>query len=283
MTIRSVGYDGSIGEVDWSRWLAPYLGSAPGVAGPGDFRVTRTTGMSVQVAPGTAHGHGITDVSDAAETLQLETVTSGVRWDAIVLRRSWAGTSTTPSGVATGGRTSVAYVKGGSAQALPTLASSGSLYEQPLALVKVSAGSTTVQDVEDLRATHAKAAYARSMLAMTGPPGTRYTLEPDGRRYVMVVDPASGTSVPKVEWEPPAPVMPDVTPIRSGTAFLNFNSGFGEGVGAAAGRQRVRPPAHAVSPVDQPREGLPNHAVPMPASASNAVAAKATPMMPASW
>ena len=105
MTIRSVGYDGSVGEADWAAYLAEGLGGPPTVTRPNDFRVNATTGMQVQVAPGTASGWGITDLSDAAESIQIEAVSSGTRYDAVVLRRDWAGTSTTPTGAASGGRT----------------------------------------------------------------------------------------------------------------------------------------------------------------------------------
>ena len=222
MTIRSVGYDGSIGEADWANWLAPYLGSPPMVATPAAFQVSATTGLSVRVAPGVAHGWGVTDVSDAAETIQLDAVPSGTRTDAIVLRREWAGTSVTPGGAATGGRTSVGFVKGG-VSGVPTLASSGgTMTEQPLALVKVTAGASTVQVVEDLRATSARTAWVRSELAMTGPAGTRYALEPDGRRFVRMTD-ASGQVVTKPEWEPAPPPPPVIPKVASGTATLRTN------------------------------------------------------------
>lgn len=223
MTIRSVGYDGSIGETDWSQWLAPYLGSEPGVARPGDFKVTATTGLSVQVAPGVAHGWGVTDVSDAAEVIQLDAVTSGTRYDALVLRRDWSGTSTTPSGATTGGRTTVAFVKGGTSQLVPTLArGGGQATEQALALVKVTAGAATVQVVDDLRVTHGKAGYARSLLAMTGPVGTRYVLEPDLKRYVM--RDVSGVPTPVAEWEPDPVVIPPIPNVASGSRSVAFNA-----------------------------------------------------------
>lgn len=225
MTIRSVGYDGAIGEIDWSQHLAPLLGRPETVAGTTDFRVTATTGLSVRVAPGVAHGWGVTDVSDAAEDIQLDAVTTGVRHDTIVLRRNWAGSSTTPTGIATGGRTSVGVQKGGASATIATLTRNGGvLAEQPLALVRVAAGATTVQVVEDLRATHATAAYVRSMLAMTGPPGTRYTLEPDGRRYVTRATTSGGVEAQE-EWQPPPPTIPSITPVASGTAAVTFNNG----------------------------------------------------------
>lgn len=221
MTIRSVGYDGSIGEGDWAQYLAPYLGSPPMVARPGDFKVSATTGLSVQVAPGTAHALGVTDVSDAAETIQADNPGTGTRYDAVVLRRDWSGTSTTPSGVTTGGRTSVAVVRGGAANTLPALNATVPLVDQPLALIAVTAGASTVQVVSDLRVTHARAGYARSLLAMTGPLGTRYVLEPDMRRYV--IREQGGVVQPVPEWEPDPLVLPAIPKVAAGTTAVTFN------------------------------------------------------------
>lgn len=229
MTIRSVGYDGAISEIDWSAYLAPYLGSQPTTVGANDFKVTAGKALSVTVAPGTAHGWGVTDVSDAAETITLEPVTSGSRYDVVVLTRDWSGTSTTPTGAPTGGRTLIEVVKGGSAQTVPDLArNGGTLAQQSLALVKVTAGAADASVVEDLRQTHTKVAYARSMLAMAGPPGTRYTLEPTGRRYVMRAG-ANGVTQPAPEWEPDPPALPAVPLVKSGTANIDFdNTGAGK-------------------------------------------------------
>lgn len=225
MTIRSVGYDGSVGETDWSAYLAEGLGAPPGVQGPLDFRVTSTSGMQVQVAPGRAHGHGITDLSDAAEAIQIEASTSGTRYDAVVLRRDWAGTSTTPTGVAAGGRSYLTVVRGGSSQLIPAMQTSpGVIADQPLALVRVTAGQTTVTVTDDLRAHQSRAVYVRSMLAMNGTLGTQYTLESTGKRYVMVQG-GSGVPVPQEEWNPAAPPPPTVPTVRSGTTTASFNNG----------------------------------------------------------
>lgn len=237
MTIRSVGYDGSIGEVDWSAYLAPYLGAPDMVARQGDFKVSATTGLSVQVAPGLAHGFGVTDVSDAAEVIQLDAATSGTRFDCVVLRRDWSGQSNTPTGAATGGRTTVGFVKGGASQIVPPLQrSGGQLTEHALALVKVTAGASTVQVVDDLRATHAKAAYARSLLAMTGPLGTRYVLEPDGRRYVMTAN-SAGVPQPVPEWEPDPITIPPIPYVASGTRSVTTNASGAAIVPHGLGRQ----------------------------------------------
>ena len=224
MTIRSVGFDGAISEIDWSAYLAPYLGTQPTVAGANDYRVTAGKALSVSIAPGTAHAWGVTAVSDAAETVTLEPVTSGTRYDVIALTYDWAGTSITPTGAPTGGRVTIEVVKGGNALAVPTLARDGGVKaQQVLAIVKVTSGTTDPSVVEDLRQTHTKVAYARSLLAMTGPAGTRYTVEPTGRRYVMRAT-AGGVVQAVPEWEPDPPTIPPIPLVDSGTAALDFNA-----------------------------------------------------------
>lgn len=225
MTIRSVGYDGPIGEQDWARWLAPYTGSGYTVFGPGDFACAPAASLSTHIAPGGAHGDGVTDVSDAQVTIQHEPVTSGTRYDAIVLTRDWqGGPSTTPFGAVTYGKSSIDVVRGGTAMALPTLERSPGVgkAQHPIALMGVTAGVSTPTLAVDFRATLSKAAWVRSLLAMTGPPGTRYALAPDGRRYVMAID-SSGTVRPVPEWEPPPPVLPVAPLIGSGTAAISTN------------------------------------------------------------
>ena len=225
MTIRSVGYEGSVGELEWSAYLANNVGRPQSVAGPGDFEVTATSGMQVRVAAGGASGHGIADVSDAAESITIESVASGTRFDAVVLRRDWSGTSTTPTGGATQGRTFVAVVKGGSAQMIPALQSiPGQLADQPLALVRVTAGQSTVTVTDDLRATYSSTAVVRSLLAMNGPLGTQYALAPTGKRYYMAQS-AAGTVTVAEEWEPPAQVLPAIPRLRTGVILnTQFNS-----------------------------------------------------------
>lgn len=217
MTIRSLGYDGSIGEREWAM-IAPAIGSPPTTVGAADFQVTATSGLQVRVAPGAAAGWGIYDVSDAAETITIEAATSTVRYDAVVLRRDWSGTSTTPTGGSTGGRSFIAVVPGGSSPVIPSLNTNGGvLADQALALVQVSPGASTVLVSADLRASFAPAAVVRSPLAMTGPLGTRYVLAPTGKRYVVGLT-AAGTAQAMEEWEPDAPAPPSVPRVRSGVA-----------------------------------------------------------------
>ena len=185
--------------------------------------------MSVQVASGIAYGNGISDFSDAAESITIAAVAAGTRYDAVVLRRDWAGSSTTPTGAATQGRSFIAVVQGGSSQMLPALQNNpGVMTDQPLALVRVTAGQSTVTVTDDLRATYASTAYVRSLLAMTGPLGSQYVLAPSNKPYVMAAT-TSGTAAAVEGWEPPAPTLPDVPTVRRGTASNVVFSATGAG------------------------------------------------------
>lgn len=147
MAITSFGYKGTIDEVQWAQ-LAPVISSARyGVQGDNDLAVTAVAGAdrTVRINTGTAWGSGVMDYVDAAETLQLQPVASGDRWDMVAVRREWA---LDPSG-----RTAIVAVTGTASKALPPSrqASPGSVDEQPLALVRVVAGQTQPAEIIDLR------------------------------------------------------------------------------------------------------------------------------------
>lgn len=138
MAITSAGYDETVTETSWAG-LSQVLGSTAGVRGSGDLAVSGVAGVrTVQVAAGTAHGWGIQDVLDAAETVTLTANTGSVtRYDTIALQRDW-GTNTT----------SVVAVAGGSTAALAALTvTPGVLTQQPLGIVPVAAGATSLDGV----------------------------------------------------------------------------------------------------------------------------------------
>lgn len=145
MAITSIGYDGSVNEIQWAK-LVPLAGSAHyGVSGSGDWKVTAhsTLDRGVIVATGSGWGHGVLDTSDATASLQGAAVGSGSRWDMIVARRNWGGV---------GGVTSFAIITGGTNRALPTRNTNpGTLDDQPLALVQFTAGQTSPSAIVDLR------------------------------------------------------------------------------------------------------------------------------------
>lgn len=143
MAITSVGYDGTVTDNQWAT-LAPSVGVAKyGVAGYSDWRPTigGAGTRPVTIAAGSGWGYGVRDTNSAPVTLNLSSVPSGNRWDLIVANRNW-GTSTT----------TFAVVEGGSAKQIPARENTpGTEDEQPIALARVAAGSSTVQELVDLR------------------------------------------------------------------------------------------------------------------------------------
>ena len=142
MTITSVGYAGTITDSNWRRMATAAVGSLYGVDDFASFRPTAGTGdRAVSLAPGGAFGLGVRDESDAPIVVTGAAVSSGSRWDLIVLRRNW-GTKVT----------SAVIVPGSATRALPTRNTGfGALNDQPIALVRFAAGQTRVQEIIDLR------------------------------------------------------------------------------------------------------------------------------------
>jgi hypothetical protein len=154
VTITSTFYDTSAGvpaslvtETDWAL-SHPQIGSSYGVDGITDFKVTAhpSTPLTVNVAAGTAWGHGVLDVSDATVSVTCNAPAAGTsRYDLICIRRDW-----TP---AVGGPTTITKVEGGSTKAIPAGREHdpGTLDDQPLALVLWTAGQTQPTQIVDLR------------------------------------------------------------------------------------------------------------------------------------
>lgn len=146
MAITSVGYDGTVDEVQWASMVSKVGGYEYGVDKPGDFAVTQSAGTRmISIAAGLAWGRGVMDISDAAAVIQLEPVTTGSRYDLIALRRNW--------GPASGGPSELVVIKGTSSKAIPSGRQSnpGVIDDQPLALVRVQAGSASIPEIIDLR------------------------------------------------------------------------------------------------------------------------------------
>jgi hypothetical protein len=150
VTFTSHGYDTTTGnpytEIAWAD-AHPLIGSGTyGVRSGSDWAVTAVTGAdrTVSIEPGFGWGSGVTDQTVANETIQLDTVTSGSRWDLIVARRDWTPTA---------GETKFMKINGGSTKAIPggRLMTPGGIDDQPLALVQVTAGQTQPTAIVDLR------------------------------------------------------------------------------------------------------------------------------------
>lgn len=141
ITGPSLGYAGEVNEITGRDYWNRIGSSKYGVAGPGDLKVSITTGdRMLLVASGVAWGHNIMDTLAVSVSIQLDAVSSGSRWDLVVVRRD-----------ATDG-TSIQVVKGTASKTIPSLTTAGTTHtDQPLALCRVDFGKTTVQEIVDLR------------------------------------------------------------------------------------------------------------------------------------
>lgn len=146
MAITSVGYDGTVDEVQWANMVSKIGGHEYGIDKAGDFAVSQVSGTRmISVAAGLAWGRGVMDISDAANVIQLDAVTTGARYDLVAIRRSW--------GPANGGPSEIVVIKGTSAKTIPSgrQTNPGVVDDQPLALVRVQAGSASIPEIIDLR------------------------------------------------------------------------------------------------------------------------------------
>lgn len=187
MAITSVGYDGTINEVQWASMISKVGMAAYGVADVPSWKVTAVAGVdrTVSIAAGVGWGYGVYDVSDANVTIQLDTVSSGSRWDLIVARRDWTGT---------GGVTTFAKVNGGTGKVIPGRTTGpGVVDEQPIALVQIIAGQSQPGTIVDLRCWSSNggmAAASEEALAYLKVPGAMITV--GTQIWTATIDPLSG-------------------------------------------------------------------------------------------
>lgn len=173
MAITSVGYGGTINEVE----MALTAGSFPaeyGVLAASAWKVTAAAGMDrgVAIAPGTGYGHFVTVTSDTQVVLQGAPVSSGSRWDTVVMRRDWQPPA---------GESAFVLVQGSTSQAIAAgrLNTPGVEDDQPVALVRFTAGQTAPTQIIDLRCWSGNAgliAASADALAYLGRLGSRVTI-----------------------------------------------------------------------------------------------------------
>ena len=140
----SYGYPGSINAAALAVWLPAAAASRFSVAGAEDWRVTVQGGLDrgIRINAGTGCGDGIMDVTAEYETMALPLVESGSQWFLVARRRNWAVPATTVPVV----------IAGTATKALPARSdTAGVESDQPLALCRVQAGQTVVQEIIDLR------------------------------------------------------------------------------------------------------------------------------------
>lgn len=150
VTFVSSFYDGPTTEKQRAEtWMGPQYG----VRKSGDWAVTAVSGSdrTVSIAAGSGFGHGLADTTATNDTIQLETIASGSRWDMIAVRRNWQPVN--------GGPTEFVKINGSSTKGLPAVGTAatawnrrpGIMDDQPIALVQVTAGQTQPTAIIDLR------------------------------------------------------------------------------------------------------------------------------------
>lgn len=205
MTITSIGYAGTIDEVNEAEWSRISVLGAEYSVGRGtddaatvsDCKVSAVTGVdrTARVPAGALWGKGILDDNDANIDIPLAAVGApGSRWDTIVARRNRTTQATT-----------IIALQGTAARAISanrlvgwTESGSGPVDDQPLALARLDYNSTAIGELVDLRcwagAGGLQVAKPEGLAYLTGP-GSRVWVE--GVEWVREVA-ANGT----VSWQP---------------------------------------------------------------------------------
>lgn len=156
MAISGAGFDGTLLEADWARLNGP--AGVPDQSIPGqsltDLEVSvSTSALSCTIAP-TVGGyvrHGINIKSTLTETRTFTNPASGSRWDVVAALIDWTTNTVT-----------VEVVQGTSTQAVPWASMQttvGTKVHEPLALVKLTAGSAAPTAIIDLRTMRTRLRY----------------------------------------------------------------------------------------------------------------------------
>lgn len=187
MALTTAGFQGVVTE---SQEAGRFYRMAPPalVDTPSDLTPSNTTGTrACRIGVGTAQVCGVTVTNDAIITFNLTANSqSAARFDALVLRVTWAGASSTAEIV----------VKQGSTGGPPAMTRNpGSVYEFPLAAIRVGGFATSISasDVYDLRTYGGRGGRMRipqeSYLSWAdGHPGAELIVEGTVRTYRKAAD-----------------------------------------------------------------------------------------------
>lgn len=158
MAISSTGYPGTVDSVE-AAVRDRFTGTPYGIDGKDDFAVSVLSAVdrTLTVAPGTAFGRHIVDVSDSTE--QVGPLPSTEGWHLIVLRRTWGATNAS----------TLTYEAGTTTRAIPAGRNTdpGVIDDQMLALVHVVSGNIVPADTVDLRTWASKVITTDSALALS--------------------------------------------------------------------------------------------------------------------
>jgi len=136
----SDGYDGTLDEIGLAEWHAA-AATRPGIREGFGVSIVGNVDRTIRVSPGKAYGWGVLDELTGTVDLQAEAVTSGDRWDTLVLRRDWRPLA--------GGPSALMILKGTATKARSALRLSGPgvVDDQVLAIFRLRAGLSTIQEL----------------------------------------------------------------------------------------------------------------------------------------
>lgn len=194
VTFTSSFYDGPTTEKQRAEtWMGPQYG----VRGAGDWKVTAVAGQDrvVSIAAGSGFGHGLADTTASADTIQLDTIASGSRWDMIARRANWQPVN--------GGPSQFVKINGSSTKGLPAVGTSatawnrrpGIMDDQPIALCRVAFenNASVLKEIIDLRCWAANGGlFAVNKLALDylNVPGARVRIGRGDYTYEVVANDA---------------------------------------------------------------------------------------------
>jgi hypothetical protein len=161
-----------------------------------------TRAITIATAPQGVWGDGVLSIWNSATNLNVAVVSSGTRYDTLVVRRTWQPASS-PTGTA-----QLMLLTGGSSKAIAASRTTNrgvTTSDQPIALIRCSAGQTTITDADitDLRcwAGQGGGLVAESVEALQylGDKGTSVRI--DDYRHTRIEDALSGTLLWSVSLE----------------------------------------------------------------------------------
>lgn len=141
----SLGYPGAVNAKLLPSWLVPVAAARFSVGGRDDWKVSVEPNLDrgIRINAGTIIGDGILDVFPDYDTRSLPIPSGTSQWFLIAAKRSWSTPYTT----------NLVVIPGTSEKKIPTHTNApGAESHQQIALVRVAANSTVVQEIVDLRA-----------------------------------------------------------------------------------------------------------------------------------
>lgn len=94
MAISSVGYKGSVNDLMWAV-LHPAASSRPSKIYGGDITIVGSATRTIRIPSGRYYGWGVLDTITGNNDLVANAISSGTRWDTLVLRKDWTAKATT--------------------------------------------------------------------------------------------------------------------------------------------------------------------------------------------